>query len=84
MKQSTIVDSLTAGTGMNNETENHFITLETKIAYLEDFITKLQEVVVQQGTQIEAMRQENNVLSGRFRELQDSLDDIPNRKPPHY
>jgi len=69
---------------MNNETENHFITLETKIAYLEDFITKLQEVVVQQGTQIEAMRQENNVLSGRFRELQDSLDDIPNRKPPHY
>ncbi len=69
---------------MDSDSENRFIAVETKLAYLEDFVEKLQEVAVEQGKEIERLRDENKLLSSRFRELQDSLEDIPNRKPPHY
>ena len=69
---------------MEKETEDRIINLETKLAFLEDFVQKLQAVSVEHTNEIEKLREENKVISARFRELQDSLEDIPNRKPPHY
>lgn len=68
---------------MTTEEESRFIALETKLAYLEDFVAKLQDVAVEQGNSIEILRSENQILSGRLSDLQENLD-IPNRRPPHY
>jgi len=68
---------------MNNETENRLVAIETKLAYMEDFIQKLQEVAVENQRTIEILRQENQILSGRIQDLSENLE-IPNRKPPHY
>lgn len=67
---------------MTNEDEARFVALETKLAYLEDFVAKLQDVAVEQGNSIEILRSENKILSDRIKDLQET--DIPNRRPPHY
>ncbi|MBR1715092.1 MAG: SlyX family protein [Treponema sp.] len=68
---------------MENEINERFIALEMKVAYMEDFINKLQEVCVENQKTIEILRQENKILSGRIQDLSDNIE-IPNRKPPHY
>lgn len=68
---------------MEKETEERFIAVETKIAYMDDFIQKLQEEAVEAAKQITILREENKILSGRIRDLSENLE-IPNRKPPHY
>ncbi len=68
---------------MDSEIENRFIALETKIAYMDDFINKLQEVTVENQKTIRILREENQILSGRIQDLQDNVE-IPNRRPPHY
>ncbi|MBP5358720.1 MAG: SlyX family protein [Treponema sp.] len=70
---------------MDKETEERIIALETKLAYMEDFVNQLQEVSVEQGKTIELLRTENKMMSQKIRDLSDALEgDIPNRKPPHY
>ncbi len=68
---------------MEKETDERFITLETKIAFMDDFIQKLQEEAVEASKQITILREENKILSSRIRDLSENLE-IPNRKPPHY
>lgn len=68
---------------MEKETEERFIALETKIAYMDDFIGKLQEETVENQRLIQILREENKILSGRIQDLSENLE-IPNRKPPHY
>ncbi|MBO7637363.1 MAG: SlyX family protein [Treponema sp.] len=70
---------------MEKETEERIIALETKLAYMEDFVNQLQEVSVEQGKTIELLRTENKMMSQKIRDLSDAVEgDIPNRKPPHY
>lgn len=70
---------------MNEEIENRFVSLETKMAYMEDFLNQIQQVAVEQAKTIEILRKENKIISQRLREISDELEgDIPNRKPPHY
>ncbi|MBO6218634.1 MAG: SlyX family protein [Treponema sp.] len=68
---------------MKKEVEEKFLALETKIAYMDDFINKLQEEVVESQKEIQILREENRILSGRIQDLSENLE-IPNRKPPHY
>ena len=68
---------------MDTETENRFITLETKLAFMDDFVNKLQQEVVKQQKVIEILREENKILSSRIMDLPENIE-IPNRKPPHY
>ena len=69
---------------MDKETEKHIIELETKLAYLEDFVNQLQTVCVAQTKQIDILKQENKLIAGKLQDLSDSLEEIPDRKPPHY
>lgn len=69
--------------GMDAETEERFIALETKLAYMEDFVEKLQTETVEQSRQIEILRKENQILADRYKELLENAD-VPNRRPPHY
>lgn len=68
---------------LNEQTENRFMAVETKLAYLEDFVNKMQEEVVSQQKTIENLRIENKILSDRIHDISENLE-IPNRKPPHY
>lgn len=65
--------------------EERIIQLETKLAYLEDFMNQLQEVVVAQSKEIELLHTENKMMAEKIRDMAGVLEgDIPNRKPPHY
>ena len=66
-----------------NETEERFIALETKIAYMDDFISKLQQETIENQKEIRLLREENQILAGRIQDLSENLE-IPNRRPPHY
>ncbi len=68
---------------MNEETEKRFVALEMKLAYMEDFLLKLQSEAVENQRTIEILREENRVLSSRIQDLSENIE-IPNRKPPHY
>lgn len=65
--------------------EDRITALEIKIAYLEDFLNKLQAIAVEQGKIIDTLKVENRVLKSKIKEILDNQEqDIPNRRPPHY
>lgn len=68
---------------MEKEIDERFIALETKIAYMDDFINKLQDEAVENQKMIQHLREENQILASRIQDLSENLE-IPNRKPPHY
>ncbi|WP_252714466.1 SlyX family protein [Treponema pectinovorum] len=68
---------------MQTEIEDRFMNLEIKLAYLNKFVDELQGEVVKQQKEIDLLRQENKILSGRISDLSENME-IPSRKPPHY
>lgn len=66
------------------EVEDKFIALETKIAYLEEFTSELQNVVVEHTKTIDRLTTANKLMSEKITELIENSEEIPNRKPPHY
>lgn len=70
---------------MDKETEDLIISLQTKLAYMEDFVNQIQQVTVEHTNEIELLRKENKLMSQKLREMSDMLEgDVPNRRPPHY
>lgn len=70
---------------MEKETEERIIQIETKLAYLEDFLNQIQGVAVENSKTIEKLREENRLMAQKIRDISDQMEgDIPNRKPPHY
>ena len=70
---------------MEKETEERIVQLETKLAYLEDFLNQLQGVAVENSRTIEMLREENRLMAQKIRDISDHMEgDIPNRRPPHY
>ena len=70
---------------MEKETEERIVQLETKLAYLEDFLNQLQGVAVENSRTIEKLHEENKLMAQKLRDLSDHMEvDIPNRRPPHY
>lgn len=70
---------------MEKELQDEIIKLETKLAYMEDFLNQLQEVTVEHTNLIEKLEKENKILSQKVSDMAEQLEgDIPNRKPPHY
>jgi SlyX protein len=65
--------------------ESKLIDLETKIAYQEDTIQTLNEVVCRQQQQIDHLETTFNTLFQRFQTLSDTVEQItPDDTPPHY
>ena len=58
--------------------------IETKLAYLEDFLTRLQEEVVSRNAVLDRLVTENTAVKERLQFIAESLEEIPNQKPPHY
>ena len=64
--------------------EKRITELEIKIAYLEDFLNKLQAIAVEQGEVVDTLKAENRVLKAKIKEILDNQEqDIPNQRPPH-
>ena len=68
-----------------NETDRRLTDLEIKLSYTEDLLDRLDQVVIRQQQQIDALERELSAVrqqmpaadSGGFRSLRDEL-------PPHY
>lgn len=66
-------------------TETRLIDIETKLAYLEDTVLKLNDIVCEQQQQIQTLERKNQLLIERFQELNASnQDSAQEQKPPHY
>ncbi len=67
---------------------NEIIDLQTRIAYQEDTINQLNNVVTQQDATILQLQHQMRLLAKRIDDLsfaQDKVgDDISNERPPHY
>ena len=66
------------------EIEKRIVALETKLAYLEDFVNQLQGVSVDHTKSIDGITAQCKEMSEKLRELADAAEEIPNRMPPHY
>lgn len=70
--------------------EERLISMEIKIAYQEDTITQLNDIVCEQQNQIDALERLTQQLLGRVRDLSDSASQSVNgmsaadERPPHY
>lgn len=70
---------------MEKETEDRLTAIEMKLAYMEDFVSQIQTVAVDQAKTIDKLQKEIKLMSDRIREMSNQMEgDIPNRKPPHY
>ena len=70
---------------MEKDAEERIIQIETKLAYLEDFLNQIQGVAVENSKTIEMLREENRLMAQKIRDISDQMEgDIPNRNPPHY
>ncbi len=65
--------------------ESRLIDIETKLAYQEDTLLKLNDIVCEQQQQIHKLEATNRLLIERFKEItstdQEQNSDQP---PPHY
>ncbi|MDR3193281.1 MAG: SlyX family protein [Treponema sp.] len=66
------------------ELEERFARIETRLAYLEDFLTRLQGEVVDRNVLVERISAEHGVLKARLARISRELEDMPEKKPPHY
>ena len=66
--------------------ENRLIDIETRIAYQENTIQQLNDVVTKQQKQISHLEELVETLIERYQSLQSSQIDVGNldEKPPHY
>lgn len=71
-------------------TEQRIISIETKIAYQEDTIAQLNDVVCTQQSQIDTLERQMQQLMGRVRDLSETASQAgashsaTDERPPHY
>jgi SlyX protein len=58
--------------------------IETKLAFLEDFLTRLQDETVARNAVLERLSAENSAIKARLLQISGELGEIPERRPPHY
>jgi SlyX protein len=64
--------------------ETRLEKIETKLAFLEDFLTRLQDEVVSRNAALDKLSAEHAIMKTRLVRISQDLEEIPNRKPPHY
>lgn len=71
-----------------NDIQEELIELQTRLAYQEDTIAQLNDVITKQDADITQLQHQMRLLAKRFEELlaeQDRGDvEITNERPPHY
>jgi SlyX protein len=73
--------NITAGEKMT--AEERLVTIETKIAYLENYVNELNQVIIDQEEAIKKLNTETEMLKKKIE--QGEGEKLPeNEKPPHY
>ena len=71
-----------------SDLQEQLIDIETRLAYQEETIAQLNEVITKQDADIIKMSQQLRLLAKRFDDLQydqtDAGGEITNDRPPHY
>ena len=71
-----------------NNINDELIELQTRLAYQEDTIHQLNDVITKQDTDIIQLQQQMRLLAKRIDELSFANtagnDEITNERPPHY
>lgn len=62
--------------------EERIISLETKIAYLENYVDELNQVILGQDRVIKKLLLETAAIKKQLEEKKEGLPE--NEKPPHY
>jgi SlyX protein len=64
--------------------EIRFEKIETKLAFLEDFLIRLQDETVARNAALDKLTAEHEAMKARLLQISGDSEEIPNRKPPHY
>ena len=64
------------------ETQERLVRIETDMAYLQDQVRELNDIVTSQQLLVSRLEKQNEALAKRLEEL--DTEARPNRKPPHY
>ncbi len=64
------------------EEEERLIALETKIAYLENYVTDLNQVIIDQENTIKMLIIQTDAIKKQIEEKKEKLPDT--ERPPHY
>ena len=72
-----------------SDIEEQLIDVQTRVAYQEDTLTQLNDVITKQDAEIVQLKQQMRLLAQRLDELmrdpaQGSDMEITNDRPPHY
>ncbi|MBO4278480.1 MAG: SlyX family protein [Spirochaetales bacterium] len=62
--------------------EDRLIKLETDMAYLQDMVRELNDIVSRQQVMMTKLEKQNEALNKRIEDL--DTEARPNRRPPHY
>lgn len=62
--------------------EDRLLKLETDMAYLQDTVAQLNDIVAAQQALMMKLEKQNEALNRRIEDL--DTEARPNRKPPHY
>ena len=69
--------------GMDIHTER-LVSVETKLAFLEDYVDRLQAILVEHTGTIDRIIAENKALRSKISDVEESIQDMPDQRPPHY
>ena len=61
-----------------------FEKIETKLAFLEDYIQRLQDEVISRNNLLDKLSAEHKALKEKVVQIAMDIEEIPDRKPPHY
>lgn len=71
-----------------SDLEEQLIDVQTRIAYQEDTLAQLNEVITRQDAEIIQLKQQLRLLALRIDEMQrnpaQAGEEITNERPPHY
>lgn len=65
-------------------TDSRLERIEMKLAYLEDFLDRLQAEVVERNVLLDRLSAEQGAVREKITTMAQELEEIPNRRPPHY
>ena len=70
------------GKGNREELSERLVKLETDLAYLQETVRELNDIVTSQQALMMKLEKQNETLNRRIEDL--DTEARPNRRPPHY
>lgn len=68
----------------SDDLEQRFEAIESKLAHLEYFLNKLQDQVVERNLAADRLAAEHAAVKAKLLQIASELEEIPDRRPPHY